>query len=429
MGFIDQILFSDFQIGDFSPVRIMGVINLSPESFYNDSFIPNEEIITKIKNFHENGATFIDIGARSTAPGVKPISVEQEKKRVNDVLQILPSIFPKECVLSIDTQYSEIAEMSIEFAQKHEIKIVINDVSSFTTDPLLIDVVVKYQCPCIIMATNKTTGDAKTTTGILNALNRTITKLHDKGYDLKNLIIDPGVGKWVSEKTYEYDLEMLDQLECFRCFGFPILVGLSRKSFIGTILNEKNAKNREIGSLAATSIAIYNGAHIIRTHDVNLAMIQTINVASAIRKKPVTESINGQKCEILSPFSNENSSYYYLTMQSITSAGSRIMRAKMQTKIILLRNVTAPQGLILKQELLARGGDVALHRDVITTEWEKYDEKYDVVLIGTIKQINNLIQKLKGQQLKLDIIAQILENTLNDENNTKRYYSKAFKSQ
>ncbi len=130
------------------------------------------------------------------------------------------------------------------------------------------------------------------------------------------MVIDPGMGKWVKEKTYEYDLSMLDNLEDFRVFGLPILVGLSRKSFIGTVLNEKDPAKRDIGSLAATSIAVYNGAHIIRTHDVNENMMQTIKMASAIRRKPVIIAPKAeedvQSCEYLNPVNFTRSAYHLL---------------------------------------------------------------------------------------------------------------------
>ncbi len=98
------------------------------------------------------------------------------------------------------------------------------------------------------------------------------------------------------------------------------------------------------------------------------------------------------------------------------------MKSKMLTKIIVLRHITAPQGLILKQELLARGGDVGLHSQVITTEWKKSEEIFDVVLIGTLKQFQSLIGKLRGQQLKLDLIAKLIENALEREKSAPMNY-------
>lgn len=427
MGYIQRKLFSDIELGDFSPPQLMGVINLSPESFYKGSFVGKEQIKEKVQSFLKEGATFIDIGARSTAPGVQPITTGEESQRINAALNIIGDFFPKKAVLSIDTQYGSIAEECIKFAQKHELRIIVNDVSAFHTDPNMIDVVTKYNVPVIIMASQSVPGDLLTIDEILSGLSQTITLLQSKNYDINKLIIDPGVGKWIPNKTYEYDLAILDSLDAFRSFGCPILVGISRKSFIGTVLDEKDPAKRMIGSIAATAIAVYNGAHIIRSHDVNLDIVQTIKIASAIRRKPVTLSKNNQICEILNPFRDTESAYHLLRQYDVTPAGSRIMKDKMLTKIILLKHVTAPQGLILKQELLARGGDVGLPRLVITTEWKKYEENFDVLLIGTIKQMNSLIQKLKGQQLKLNELALLLEETLQKEQETSQTYSKEYR--
>lgn len=426
MGIINKELFPGYHIGDYNSVRIMGVINLSPESFHKNSFVPNKALIQKIKNFIEKGATIIDLGARSTAPWSIEISVEEEKKRILDALNLLVDHIPKEIILSIDTQYAEIAKLALEFTKKNKIRTIINDISSFHTDFRMMDVLCEYSCPVVIMATENKPGDRKSIDEILKALHDTLSQLHDKGYDTSKVIVDPGIGKWVSEKTFEYDLGILDSIESFRCFRNPILIGLSRKSFLGSVLDESDTNNREIGSLAATSIAVYNGAHIIRTHDVDHKLSQTIQVASSIRKKPIISNANGQICEIIDPFANTRSADYFLRSYGVFPGGSKIMNRKMINKLIILHNITAPAALILKQELLSRGGDAATHSQVISTEWKKTDEIFDVILIGTIGQFNSLIKKLKGQHLKLDIIASLIENTLKKEKETKIQYSKTF---
>lgn len=423
---INRELFPGFFIGDFTPVHVMGVINLSPESFYKNSFTPNQEIKEKVDNFIKMGATMIDIGARSTAPGVTPISVQEEIERVTNAIQAIKTIIPNKIVLSVDTQFREVAEQASKLTKEFQIKLIINDVSSFATDPNLMDFIVEHQIPSIIMASKQKPGDAKTVEEVILALSRTIIQLQKRKYDLSKLIIDPGVGKWIPEKTYEFDLSILDNLKEFQGFNTPILVGLSRKSFLGIILNEPNPANRNIGSLAATSIAVYNGAHIIRTHDVNLEMFQTIRTAEAIRRKPVIKHHNNQSCLIQPSFSTTDAADCFLRSYGITPAGARIMKNKMVMKTIILKHVTAPQGLILKQELLARGGDVGLHASIVTTENKKYDEIFDIVLMGTQKQITNLIAKLKGQQLKLDLLAHLLEECLTQETNIKEIYSKDY---
>lgn len=426
MGYIHQELFEGYTIGDFSPVRIMGIVNLSPESFYQGSFIPNDSLRTTIEKFIEYGATILDFGARSTAPWSDPITLDEELDRMQKTLAIIPEIVPKKMILSIDTQYSEVARWSLEFGKKHGYRMMLNDISSFKTDPKMIDLVVEYQCPICFMATFEKPGDAKTPQDILKALNQSIIELKKQNYDIRKVIVDPGIGKWVAEKTYEYDLAMLDHLQDFRAFRAPILVGLSRKSFIGTILAEKDASRRDVGSLAATSIAIYNGAHIIRTHDVDEKMLQTINVASAIRRKPIKIEKNIQICEIEEIIRDKQATELHLSELGVTLPGAKIMSGKMISKNIILKNITAPQGIILKQELLARGGDVALHREVVTTENQKYDEKFTAVLIGTLLQMEQLVNKLRGQDLELDKLGKMIEAALEQENRIKENYNNSF---
>lgn len=282
---IHREIFPNIWVGDQSPVHIMGIVNLSPESFYEESFIPDIQLKKKIEQFIQQRATMIDFGGRSTAPWSDPITLDQEKQRVQHALDILPGLLPNHMVISIDTQYAEIARFALDFAKQHHFHLMINDISSFQTDPSLKEVVITYNAPVIIMATENKPGDAKNPQQIKTALLKTITELREAGYDLNRLIIDPGVGKWIQEKTYQFDLAMLDQLPAFRSLECPILVGLSRKSFIGSVLGEKDPVRREFGSLSATAIAVYNGAHIIRTHDVDRAMVQTIKMARAIRGK------------------------------------------------------------------------------------------------------------------------------------------------
>jgi dihydropteroate synthase len=255
---------------------------------------------------------------------------------------------------------------------------------------------------------------------ILESIFESILELERKNYNLKRLIIDPGIGKWIPEKTFEYDLSIIDNLERFRAFGQPILVGISRKSFIGTVLNKKDPSERLNGTLAATVIAVYNGAHVIRTHDVTPNLVEMITMAKAIRKKPLIVKKDGIIGGLLGSIKESKEARFYQRLKlSVTPAGARIMDKKMVTKLIQLDNITAPQSMILKQELLARGGDVAIHKDAISTENAKYERNQRVVLIGTEKQLYSLAEKLKGQQLELDkisdLITEILEKSLEDK--------------
>jgi dihydropteroate synthase len=166
---------------------------------------------------------------------------------------------------------------------------IINDVSALKTDPKLVDVVKEFDCPIILMATDKVPGDRHTMEEIQDALQSSISFATSNGVDAKKIIIDPGVGKWVPTKLYHYNLDMINQLEELRKFGMPILVGISRKSFIGDILDRPDPGERLLGSLAATAIAVYNGAHIIRTHDVG-ATRDVVRISEAFRNQAANKN-------------------------------------------------------------------------------------------------------------------------------------------
>src|SRR6056297_707974 len=126
MGYIHTELFPGITIGDFSPVHIMAVINLSPESFYKQSYIAHEKISEKALRFIRQGVTILDLGARSTAPWSDPITLKEEKNRIKNALNELKPILteiPKSIMISIDTQYAEVAEVAIDFAQDHPEKV------------------------------------------------------------------------------------------------------------------------------------------------------------------------------------------------------------------------------------------------------------------------------------------------------------------
>jgi len=264
-------------IGDSYPVRLMGIINLSPESFYEGSvFLKKEEIITKVREMVDQRCDFIDVGGRSTAPNVKPISIDTEKERVLPVLKAL--LDEISVPISVDTQYTAVAEEALKLGCH-----ILNDVSGLKTDPKMIELLKEYDCPIIIMATHKVPGDCLTVNEIIQALRITIALLNKNNIDSTKIIIDPGIGKWVSTKLSQYNLKIIDQLQSLRALGKPILVGISRKSFIGDILQKPDPADRLIGSLAATAIAIYNGAHIIRTHDVGTTY-DIVKISESLRR-------------------------------------------------------------------------------------------------------------------------------------------------
>jgi len=276
-------LFDILEIGDDFPTVIIGVINLSPESFYQGSVYEKPEEIRKAASeMIKNGAQILDIGGRSTAPWSEKISIEEEVNRMKIAMENVCEIIPDNILISVDTQYREVAEIAFNIATKINKKILINDVSCLKTDPSLTDFIVEKDLPIVIMASKEVPGDLCTIEEIIEEFNSTIENLKQRGYNVNNIILDPGIGHWIEQKTYIYDLQIIGNLLKLKELNKPILVAISRKSFIGTTLNIPEPEKRLNGTLAATAIAIYNGAHIIRTHDVTQQLFEFIKMSKAI---------------------------------------------------------------------------------------------------------------------------------------------------
>lgn len=284
MNKIYSNLYGFLDIGDEFPTIIMGVLNLSPESFYKSSVY---DTLNKLElatlTIIRNGASILDLGARSTAPWSKKITLKEEIKRIIPAMELVCKIIPENIVISVDTQYGEVAQKAYKIASNLKKNIIINDISNLKTDPTLEDFIIDKNLPIILMASKKRPGDLYTIEEIIDEFEKTIDRIESKGYDGNNIILDPGIGHWIEKKTYKFDLEIINNLKQLRILEKPILVAISRKSFIGEILNIPDPKDRYIGTISATAIAVYNGVHIIRTHDVNSQLIEILKMARAIR--------------------------------------------------------------------------------------------------------------------------------------------------
>jgi len=278
-------LFDYLEIGDSVPTVIMGVLNLSPESFYKDSIYNDlTSLETAALEMVDRGAKMLDLGARSTAPWSKRISVEEELNRVIPSMELLCKIVPNKIIISVDTHYKKVAQETYEIALKFKKNMIINDVSCLKTDPGLIDFVIENNLPIILMASKSIPGDLCTVEEIIGELKKTIILLSSRGYDTNKIIIDPGIGRWIEEKIPKYDMKIIGNLEKLRTLNKPILLAVSRKSFIGATLNIPEPEKRLNGTLSATAIAVYKGAHIIRTHDVTDQLAEIVKMAEEIRK-------------------------------------------------------------------------------------------------------------------------------------------------
>ena len=278
-------LFDFLEVGDNHPIIIIGVLNLSPESFYKGSVYEDINTLEHAAlDMIRNGAKMLDLGARSTAPWSKKITLEEELKRILPAMELLCKKIPENIIITVDTQYKEVAQSAFNVALQFNKKIIINDVSCLKTDPSLEDFIIEKNLPIILMASKKVPGDLLYIEDIINEFKNTTERLKSKGFNENNIILDPGIGHWIEKKTYEYDLKIINNLETLRKLRKPILVALSRKSFIGSALNIPEPENRYNGTLSATAIAVYNGAHVVRTHDVNNQLIEIIKMAEILRK-------------------------------------------------------------------------------------------------------------------------------------------------
>lgn len=386
------------KVGDQYPSHVMGIINLSPESFYENSVVNPDSALEIAQKMVKDGATFIDIGARSTWRFSEPISRKEELKRLLPVLETLEGNV--DAVISVDTMFSEIAEEALKKGAQ-----VINDVSGFTADPRMVKVVADYGCPAIVMASNKVPGDPLGMDSIIESLDSIIQTAETGGIDPKNLILDPAIGRWTEEKLTIYDLETLDNFDRLKIFEKPLLAALSRKSFIGDVLG-KPATERFYGSLAAAAIAVYKGAHIIRTHDVP-ETFDVVKLSRAVRSRPSVVKEGRYEASVVEVKVPQDAAIVMRRL-GVTRTGSQIMQDKSVHLVLKIRNLTTTEALIIKQEMLARGGDAALARDAVSHE----TEMTDVLVMGTLLQLGRLAKKLEGQARSLPLIAEMIRECI-----------------
>lgn len=255
---------------------VMGILNVTPDSFYGNSRCNEESAIAvRVRQIVNEGAKIIDIGGYSSRPGAKDITPEEEFRRLSQGIKLIKQIAP-ETYISVDTFRADIARRCVEDLGVN----MINDISGGTLDERMFDTVAELQVPYILMHMRGTPGTMQlftqydsVTHDVINELSKKVHILKKKG--VKDIIIDPGFG---FAKTINQNYELLNHLDEFHTLAMPLLVGISRKSMIYKPLNAtpETALN---GTTILNTMAIMKGAHILRVHDVKEA-IETIKLVN-----------------------------------------------------------------------------------------------------------------------------------------------------
>lgn len=298
---------------------VMGILNVTPDSFSGDGLLPppslspipstsgetkmrekgigEEQINVALelaRRFINEGADILDVGGESTRPGAQTVSLDEELERVLPVIRSLSS--QSSVPISIDTYKAEVAEAALQVGAQ-----LVNDVWGFKVDPRLAEVAARHQVPVILMHNRSSWANAEIQAklggryvgvpydnlleDIRGELMESVDIARQAGIPDEYIILDPGIG---FGKTVEQNLELLDRLAEIRQLGFPVLLGASRKSFIGYTLNLPPDQRLE-GTAAAVAIGIARGADIVRVHDVGY-MARVARMADAIVRRPGTSS-------------------------------------------------------------------------------------------------------------------------------------------
>ena len=264
---------------DLSQPKVMGILNVTPDSFYAESRIQTEkDIILRLKQIIDEGASIVDIGAYSSRPNAQHISSEEEMERLHSCLKLVNKEYP-DAIVSIDTFRADIAKMCVEEYGAA----IINDISAGNMDKQMFTTIAQLGVPYIIMHMKGTPQDMQADPHYDNLLKEVfyyfsekVSKLRDLG--VKDIILDPGFG---FGKTIEHNYQLMNHLEEFSTFELPLLVGISRKSMIYKLL-ETSPEEALNGTTAMNTISLLKGANILRVHDVKAA-IEAVKIVEKMK--------------------------------------------------------------------------------------------------------------------------------------------------
>ena len=271
------------RVGDrtFGPGPIlMGILNVTPDSFSDGGdFLDPEKAAQQAAKMLDEGALIIDVGGESTRPGSEPVSPDEELNRVLPVIQGILENRP-EATISVDTYRAAVARAALEAGAA-----IVNDVTALRGDPEMETVIVQYDCPLILM---HMLGEPKTmqqdphyedvVRQVRDFLAERAAHAEAAGVAPDKIILDPGVG---FGKTLDHNLSLLQNLDAVAELGYPVLVGASRKRFIGSITGEEEARDRVAGTVATSVLAYERGASLFRVHDVRPNR-EALEVAQAV---------------------------------------------------------------------------------------------------------------------------------------------------
>ena len=268
----------------------MGIINVSPESFYKGSVKLTQEGVSELaEDMVKEGVDVIDVGGMSTAPYLATqIPVEEETRRLTAAISAIRDAV--KVPISVDTPRLRPAAAALEAGAS-----IINDVSGLKNDKKMADLIAQHGASAILMAFETDQHPGEPMERVLAALRETLDLTSKAGIPEERIVVDPGLGFFRKDGSgfgfsssyelpwYAWDCTIIRELGKLQSLGRPSCISISRKSFIGRILGLKDPDERLVGSLAATAIAVFNGIHLIRTHDV-AATLQAVRMADNIRK-------------------------------------------------------------------------------------------------------------------------------------------------
>jgi dihydropteroate synthase len=256
------------QLIDLSTPKVMGILNITPNSFFDGGKYKNEtELLERVEKMLDEGAAFIDVGAYSSKPNAEFVSEEEEISRIIPVVNVLQKHFP-DILLSIDTFRAGVAQRCIENGAA-----IINDISAGKLDDKMLETIARFQVPYIMMHMKGTPQTMQTFTQYGDIIKEILFYFSERiavarALGINDLIVDPGFG---FAKTLEQNYEVMQKLELFQMLELPLLIGISRKSMIYKTL-DINAETALNGTTVLNTIALTKGAKILRVHDVKEAV-------------------------------------------------------------------------------------------------------------------------------------------------------------